>query len=37
MTRLAEVRVTGRRADGDRSPVTAQSEKYVYVVERQNV
>ncbi|MGW6546321.1 class I SAM-dependent methyltransferase [Streptomyces massasporeus] len=37
MARLAGLRVTGRWADWDRSPVTAQSEKHVYVVERQNV
>ncbi|MFJ7076804.1 class I SAM-dependent methyltransferase [Streptomyces sp. NPDC098781] len=37
MARLAGLRVTGRWADWDRSPVTDQSEKHVYVVERQSV
>ncbi|MGA5416542.1 class I SAM-dependent methyltransferase [Streptomyces pseudogriseolus] len=37
MARLAGLRVTGRWADWDRSPVTDQAEKHVYVVERQSV
>ncbi|CAM5674499.1 hypothetical protein SALBM135S_00771 [Streptomyces alboniger] len=37
MARLAGLRVTGRWSDWDRSPVTDQSEKHVYVVERQSV
>jgi SAM-dependent methyltransferase len=37
MARLAGLRVTGRWADWDRSPVTEQAEKHVYVVERQSV
>jgi SAM-dependent methyltransferase len=37
MARLAGLRVTGRWADWDRSPVTDQAEKHVYVVERQIV
>ncbi|MDH6193257.1 SAM-dependent methyltransferase [Streptomyces sp. CZ24] len=37
MARLAGLRVTGRWADWDRSPVTDHSEKHVYVVERQSI
>lgn len=37
MARLAGLRVTGRWADWDRSPVTDRAEKHVYVVERQGV
>ncbi|WDV51841.1 class I SAM-dependent methyltransferase [Streptomyces coeruleorubidus] len=37
MARLAGLRVTGRWADWDRSPVTDQTEKHVYVVERRSV
>ncbi|MFJ8590744.1 class I SAM-dependent methyltransferase [Streptomyces sp. NPDC093598] len=37
MARLAGLRVTGRWADWDRSPVTDRAEKHVYVVERQSV
>ncbi|WP_121750538.1 class I SAM-dependent methyltransferase [Streptomyces sp. E2N166] len=37
MARLAGLRVVGRWADWDRSPVTDQAEKHVYVVERQTV
>ncbi|MFJ6743168.1 class I SAM-dependent methyltransferase [Streptomyces sp. NPDC091279] len=37
LARLAGLRVTGRWADWDRSPVTDRTEKHVYVVERQSV